>query len=269
MFADQRLIWVKGAGNQKALIADVTSLISAPPSEAIVLIEAGDLRKGSALRTAVERAGNAIALPCYADDGRGVDAVIDEVLGSAGLSIALEARQLLKANLGGDRLATRGELEKLALYCEGKSEITAEDIRLLTGDVSGLSADEAVDAVITGRFREFDSAFQRYLSAGNSPFLVLAATLRQIHTLQLMRGLMDGKGQSAAAAVASARPPIFFSRRKTVESALARWSGKALQNAAERLQAAILRTRQKPPLASAIARQALIALAVESARRGR
>ncbi|EIM74010.1 DNA polymerase III subunit delta [Nitratireductor aquibiodomus RA22] len=266
MFSDQRLIWVKGAGNQKALVSDVTALIAEPPADCAILIEGGDLRKGSSLRSAVERGAGAMALPCYADDGRGIDAVIDETLGGAGLKISLEARQLLKANLGGDRLATRGELEKLTLYCAGASEVTPEDIRLLIGDVAGLSSDEAVDAIISGRFQAFDSAFQRFLAAGNPPFLVLSATLRQIHALQVMRTAMDNKGVSASAAVAGARPPVFFSRRKTVEHALGRWSSTALQNAAERLQATTLRTRQKPALAGSIARQALLALTVEGAR---
>lgn len=266
MFSSQRLIWVKGGANQKALVADITALIAAPPADCVVLIEAGDLRKGSALRAAVERGDGAMALPCYADDGRGIDAVIDEALGAAGLAIALDARQALKANLGGDRLATRGELEKLALYCAGKGEVTVEDIRLLTGDVAGLSADETVDAVITGQFKEFDNTFGRFLSAGNPPFLILSATLRQVHALQVLRRAMDANGQSASAAVASARPPVFFSRRKTVETALTRWSAAALQGAADRLQAAILRTRRTPALAIPIARQALMALAVEGAR---
>lgn len=266
MFATRRLIWVRNAGNQKSLVQDIAALIEAPPRDAVILVEAGDLRKGSALRTTVEGGTGAMALPCYADDGRGIDAVIDETLEAAGLKLDLEARQLLKSNLGGDRLATRGELEKLALYCAGKADVTAEDVRQLTGDVSGLSADAAVDAVMTGRFKEFDGAFRRFLAAGNPPFLLLSATMRQVHTLQTMRDAMDAKGQTAAAAVASARPPVFFSRRKAVETALTRWTGGALQGAAERLQAAVLRMRRKPALAPAIARQALMALAVESAR---
>lgn len=266
MFSDQRLIWVKGAGNHKAFVADVTALNSNPPTDCTILIEAGDLKKGSSLRSAAERGASAMALPCYADDGRGVDAVIDEALGAAGLKISLEARQLLKANLGGDRLATRGELEKLALYCKGATEVTPEDIRSLIGDVAGLSTDEAVDAIISGRFQAFDSAFRRFVAAGNPPFLVLSATLRQVHALQVMRQAMDSQGVSASSAVAGARPPVFFSRRKTVETALGRWSSTALKNAADRLQAAILRTRQKPALAVPLARQALLALTVEGAR---
>ncbi|MCT7376254.1 DNA polymerase III subunit delta [Chelativorans salis] len=269
MFAERRLVWVRGAANHSALAADVAALIADPPADSVVLIEAGDLKKSAALRTAVERGHSAMALPCYADDGRGIDAVIDEVLAAAGLSIALEARQLLKANLGGDRLASRGELEKLALYCADADEVTAEDVRAVIGDVSRLSADDAVDAVLGGRIAAFDTLFTRHLASGNPPFMVLSAALRQVQALQLMREQVDRQGKTPAAAVASTRPPVFFTRRRAVEQALQRWNQAMLQAAANRLQGAILKSRQHPAVAEPLSRQALLALAIEGARAAR
>src|SRR5690606_25564212 len=181
MFAERRLVWVRGIGNQASIAKDVEALIADPPSDAIILLEAGDLKKTSALRKAVEASRLAMALPCYADDGRGIDALIEDALAKSGLRIAPDARQLLKANLGGDRLASRGEIDKLALYCAGASEVSIEDVRALIGDVSALSADEVVDAMLCGQVREFDKLFSRHISGGNHAFLILAAALRQIH----------------------------------------------------------------------------------------
>ena len=269
MFSDQRLIWIKGAGAQKQLADEVKRLAEAPPRDSIILIEAGDLKKGVALRSAVEGAGAAMALPCYADEGRSIDAVIDAVLTAQGLTIGMEARQALRSNLGGDRLATRSEIEKLALYCHGAREITLDDVNLITGDVSGLSLDNAIDAVLSGQASSFDTAFARLIASGTNPFLVLAGAMRQFQALSLMRNEMDFAGKSPGAVVASARPPVFFTRRKLVETALQRWSAQALARALERLQAAVLLTRRRPDLATATARQTLIALLVESARAGR
>ena len=95
---------------------------------------------------------------------------------------------------------------------------------------------------------------------------MLAAAIRQMQALHLMRAGM--KDRSAAAVVAAARPPVFFARRKLVERALDRWSLEALQRGLARLQAAVLATRQRPDLAVEIARQALLGLAVEGARLG-
>src|SRR5690606_11951576 len=68
MFAERRLVWVRGIGNQASIAKDVEALIAEPPSDAIILLEAGDLKKTSALRKTVEASRLAMALPCYADD---------------------------------------------------------------------------------------------------------------------------------------------------------------------------------------------------------
>ncbi|MER9213981.1 DNA polymerase III subunit delta [Mesorhizobium sp. M0663] len=266
MFSERRLLWVRNAGAQKALADDVKALTSEPARDAIILIEAGDLKKGVGLRAVVEAADNAMALPCYADEARDIDTVIDDELRKAGMSMTLEARQALRRNLGGDRLASRGEIEKLVLYAHGQAEIGLDDVKATSGDVSGLSFDAAVDALLEGRIADFDTAFTRHCQSGGQPFLVLSSAMRQLQAIQAMRGLMDAGGRNAASVVAAARPPVFFSRRKLVEKALERWSSEALGRALARLQTAVLQTRRRPDLSVALARQALLGIAVESAR---
>jgi len=269
MFASKRLLWVRNAGAQKGLAEQVKLLCAEPPGDAVVLIEAGDLKKGVGLRATVEASGAAMALPCYADTERDVDAVIETELAKAGMTINPDARQALRRNLGGDRLASRGEVAKLLLYAHGKSEIDLADVEAMTGDVSGLSVDDAVDSVLEGRIDAFDTVFTRHSLTGSQAYLVLAATMRQMQAIQLMRAGMDAGNSNAAALVAGARPPIFFSRRKTIERAVERWNGPALQRALSRLHSAVLASRRRPDLSVAIARQALLGIAVESARAGR
>jgi DNA polymerase-3 subunit delta len=269
MFSDRRLLWLRNAGAQKGLADDVKALLAEPPRDAIVLIEAGDLKKGAPLRTTVEAAQAAVALPCYADDGRDLEALIDRELTRAGMTMTLEARQALRRNLGGDRLASVGEIEKLALHALGKGEITLEDVRALSGDVSGQSFEDAVDAMLEGRVSDFDAAFTRQCQAGGPPFLALAGAMRQMQGLHAMRGELDAGGRGATAVVAAQKPPVFFARRKLVEKALERWSRAALERALERLQAAVLQTRRRADLSQSIARQALLGIAVESARLNR
>jgi DNA polymerase-3 subunit delta len=266
MFSERRLLWVRNASGQKALADDVKALTAEPPRDAIILIEAGDLKKGVGLRAVVEAAENAIALPCYADEARDIDVVIDDELRKAGMSMALDARQALRRNLGGDRLASRGEIEKLVLYAHGQKEIGLDDVKAMSGDVSGLSFDAAVDALLEGKIGDFDTAFTRHCQSGGQPFLVLSAAMRQLQSIQAMRGQMDSGGRNAASVVAAARPPVFFSRRKLVETAVERWNSEALGRALSRLQAAILQTRRRPDLSVALARQALLGIAVESNR---
>lgn len=268
MFSDRRLLWVRNASGQKALADDIRALTAEPARDAIILIEAGDLKKGTGLRAIVEAAGNAIALPCYADEARDLDSVIDDELRKAGMSMTLDARQALRRNLGGDRLASRGEIEKLVLYAHGRKEIGIDDVGALSGDVSGASFDAAVDAMLDGKVGDSDIAFTRHCQSGGHPFLVLASAMRQLQAIQLMRGQMEAGGRNAASVVAGARPPVFFSRRKLVEKSLERWNVEALGRALNRLQTAVLQTRKRPDLSEALARQALLGIAIESARLG-
>lgn len=268
MFSDRRLLWVRNASGQKALADDIKALTTEPARDAVILIEAGDLKKGTGLRAIVEAAGNAIALPCYADEARDLDSVIDDELRKAGMSMTLDARQALRRNLGGDRLASRGEIEKLVLYAHGRKEIGIEDINALSGDVSGASFDDAVDAMLDGKVGDFDIAFTRHCQSGGHPFLVLSSAMRQLQAIQAMRGQMESGGRNAASVVAGARPPVFFARRKLVEKTLERWNVDALGRALGRLQTAVLQTRKRPDLSEALARQALLGIAIESARLG-
>ena len=269
MFSPRRLLWVRHATNQKNLVDDVKALCRDPASDAIILIEAADLKKGAPLRAAVEASAVAMALPCYADEDRDIDAMIDAELRKAGMGLAVDARLLLRRSLGGDRLASRGEVVKLILYAHGKTQIGAEDVRALTGDVSGAGVDDAVDAVIEGRIEVFDDAFTRHSQTASQAYLVLAAAMRQLQAIHLMQGGLNAGGRNAASIVAAARPPVFFSRRKIIERAVERWSGEALQRALARLQAAVLATRRRPDLAVPVARQALLGIAVEAARLNR
>lgn len=269
MFGGERLIWIKNAGGQKKLAEAIKLLATEPPHETYVLIEAGDLKKGAGLRGIIEASSAGMALPCYSDDARGIDGVIDDVLGEWKMQITLDGRQLLRASLGGDRLATRGELEKLCLYAKGKERIDIDDVREAVGDVAGLSMDEVIDAVLTGNLPAFEASFDRVVKSGTASFLLLNSAMRQFQQIQTLRYSVDSERKSASVVVAGARPPIFFNRKKLIETALSRWNGESLSRVLERIQRAVLESRQNAALAVPIIRQCLLAIAVESRRNAR
>ncbi|EAB6717816.1 DNA polymerase III subunit delta, partial [Salmonella enterica subsp. enterica] len=252
MFAARRLLWVRNIGQQKTIADAVKLLCATPPPDATILMEAGDLKKGTGLRAAVEAAATAIALPCYADEARDLDRLIDEALGQSGIRLSMDARALLKRNLGGDRMGTRGEIEKLLLYTQGRPSIEADDVLALTGDVAGRSVDDVVDAALSGQLGAFDLMFQRHVLGGGHPYLLLAATMRQLQALQIMRATLDQGRANPSDIVNGARPPVFFSRKKAVEGALRRMQAPMISRALERLSSALLESRRRPELGEAL-----------------
>ncbi|RCL00857.1 MAG: DNA polymerase III subunit delta [Candidatus Tokpelaia sp. JSC189] len=266
LFDGGRLIWIRNAGTQKGFANAVKWLLQKPPEQTFILIEAGGLKKGVALRNVVEQAANAIALPCYSDDARSIDHLIDDVLSKFDLRISLDARDMLHKNLGADRMASRGELEKLCFYAKGKNIIRIEDVSEIISDVSTTSQDEIIDAIISGNVSTLNNNFDRQQSSRTSLFIILHAVQHQFQKLQEFRFIMDTENKSASAIVSSARPQIFFRRQKLVEHALLCWNAERLARAMERLYTVMLESRKNTELAPAIVRQNLIALAVEAAR---
>lgn len=267
LFGGERLVWVRNAASEKGVADAIDMLTSASPGPSTLIVEAGDLKKGSALRKAAEAASQAVAIPCYADDGRALQALIDQELAAEGLRIAPAARQRLVETIGGDRLASRNELRKLALYCRGRELIEEQDVEDIVGDASAISTDDAIDAILKGDKDGFLHAIQKIVTSKTPIFLVLQGCLRQFQLLELMRAEMDEKRAPAAQAMATLGRHLHFRRKPIVENALKTWASPAIRRETQRLQAAILQSRQRPALEDTIAMQTLLATVLQSARR--
>ncbi|ATP13038.1 DNA polymerase III subunit delta [Bartonella henselae] len=266
LLGGDRLIWVSNGANQKNFLDALKILIKEPPEKSFILIEAGDLKKGTGLRNIIETASIAMALPCFADDIRALDALIDEVLGHFKMTLALDARKWLLHHLGGDHLVSRSELEKLCLYTLEKKHIILEDVKAVVSDVSALSQDEVIDTVLLGDVAGFEAHFSRYATLQGALFFILSTAQRHFQQLQILRYQIDVEGKNMFTAISQAQPPIFFQRKKTIERALSYWGREQISYAMERIQHAVLESRKNPLLGEAIIRQALLRLAIVARR---
>jgi DNA polymerase-3 subunit delta len=264
LFGGRRAVWVR-AGSRN-FIAAVEALVSAPPVDCRVVIEAGDLRRTAPLRTLCERSKSAVAMPCFVDGERELARLIDEELREGRLSIAPDARAALASLIGGDRLASRSEIRKLALYAKGKERIELDDVLAVVADASALALDAVIDAAFAGRTADTEAQFAKALAAGTSSGTVMFAALRYITQLHKARLAVEA-GASNDAALGSFIPPIHFRRRALVEAALGAWSGARAMRAIEKLSEAALNVRRTPALADALAQRALLSIALTARRR--
>ncbi len=266
MFGGDRLVWLKDAGNERGLVEAVKAVSKSPLQGVTLIIEADDLKPSSGLRSTAESADTIIALPCYADDAKAVDGLIDLELAKEGLTISLDARMALKAALGGDRLATRGELEKLSLYCCGQKQVSLDDVKAAIGDVSENSADELVDAMLGGDPAKTDEYFSQLISRGINTQAILSTVTRQMSNLLEQRDAMERDGKSAASVVAAARPPVFFTRKALAERVLSGTSTETFLSYLAKVQTAVFESRKNAALANAIVNRTLLAIAAQQVR---
>ncbi len=267
LFGGSKLVWLKGAANEKPLLDAMAILAKDAAPANMLIIEAGDLKKGSGLRKIVEPAKNVAVVPCYPDDARALQALIDSELEVEKLRISPAARVRLIELLGGDRIASRNEIRKLALYCRGTDVIDERHVDDIIGDASSVSADEAVDAVLTGDMPGLHRAINKVVASKTPVFLILQSCLKQLQLLDLMKSEMADKGLQANQVMMTLGRHIHFKRKPLIEKALRDWNAAAISGDMERLQAAVLATRQRQVLEPSIALQALMATTAGHARR--
>ena len=264
MFGGRRAIWVR-AGSRNIAPA-VEAVIAASSPDCRVVIEAGDLRKNAPLRSLCEQAKNAAAIGCYPDGDRDIERLIDNEMKAAGLSIAPDARAALVPFLGGDRQASRGELQKLALYVHGRDRVTLDDISAVVADASAVALDNVVDAAFSGKPTEVETHFKKARGEGTHPGVIVSAALRHVASLHRMRIAVE-EGGSPSGVVEGARPPIHFRRKSAIEAALRVWTTARLLEAMSSLSDALLETRRQPHLAEAVAQRSMMSLATAARRK--
>jgi DNA polymerase III subunit delta len=266
LFGGRRAVWVK-AGSRNIAPA-VEALLGEPlfagaTPQCRVVIEAGDLRRNAPLRVLCERAKNAAALPCYADSERDRARLIDEEMRAAGLSLAPDARAVLIPLLGGDRAASRSEIQKLAVYARGRDQVGVEDVAAVVSDASALTIDDIVDAAFAGKPGELETQLAKARVAGTAAGSILFNAQRQLAQLHKWRfAIEQGRGFSLDAV----QPPVPFRRRPLIEAALKAWSAARLATAMAQLADAVLDARRNPALADTITERALLAIATNGRR---
>jgi DNA polymerase-3 subunit delta len=264
MFGGRRAVWVK-AGSRNFVPA-VEALVAAAPPDCRVVIEAGDLKRNAPLRVLCERAANAVALPCYADGDRDIQRLIDDEMREAALAITPDARAALVPLLGGDRLASRSEVRKLALYARGRERVELDDVIAVVTDASTLALDTLIDAAFAGRTGEVEVQFNKAQTAGTSPASIISAGLRQTSTLHKARLAIE-EGKSITATLDTMVPPVHFSRKTLVEIALKSWTAARLERAMMQFADASFEARRMADLADTIAQRVLLSLAVTARRK--
>ncbi|ASY64780.1 DNA polymerase III delta subunit [Sinorhizobium sojae CCBAU 05684] len=267
LFGGEKVVWVRGAAAEKGLSEALQVLAAEPPPNSYLIIEAGDLKKGAALRKAAEPSRAVASIACYSDDARALHALVDKELSEAGLRISPAARERLLEALGGDRIASRNEVRKLALYCLGRDIINEEDVLAIVGDASAISVDDAVDAVLQGDVDALMHAMKKITTSKTPAFLVLQGCLRQFQQLDVMRAEMDANRQSASQVIASLGRGLHFRRKPIVEAALRHWTAPAIRRELNRLQATIYQSRSRQSLEESLVLQNLLAIAIQSAKR--
>lgn len=259
MMGGRRLVRLEGAGPESA--DPVKLMLASEQGDGLLVITAGDLKPTSALRKAVEAAKNAQAIACYEDSAQDLFGLVQSTLSAAGLGASQDAVSYLVDNLGGDRMVSRSELDKLILYMgEGGGQVTLEDAKACVGDTAALGLNQIAEAVTAGNMKDLEKFLERAWTSGENAVAILRTLQNRLMRLHLARGHVD-KGVNPMEATNKLRPPVFYAEKDKFARQLNLWSSVKLEQALSILIDAELDCKTTGNPADVICARALLRLA--------
>ncbi|MGL5447561.1 MAG: DNA polymerase III subunit delta [Rhabdaerophilum sp.] len=261
MFGDKRAILIRQANKLSKSIWQ--ALFENPAPEAAIILMADELTKSSPLRVAAESNTQLAVIPCYLPSITEISATIEARFRAAGFSIGQAEKSALAELLGADQALSEGEIDKLILYCQGKTAIDIEDIEHIVADSSAGTGSEPLDLAFEGQLPVIERAAARSFRDGLSPAGLISMALSHV---QLLRRLVAARSEGNMD-VAVRQERLHFKREARIRRQAEHWSMPALARALETLAQAQNQGRMTASLEETIAIRALWAVSLAARRR--
>jgi len=258
MFGGARAIWIDAQARD--LLPALEPLFARPPTDCAIVVKAGVLRRGAALRAAFESSAIRASIECYSDDAGALQSLIEAEASAAGLSIAPDARAALVSLVGADRQTTRGEIAKLMLYARGQSRIEAEDVEAIVSDAAPSNLDQVVDQALLGDLPAVETALARFFHEGGEADHLMMRLIARLTLLHRLRIEMD-QGRSFDAACQALFVKLPLGARRALARQAERWTSESIAQRLPAVRQASARVRSDARLGEVLATRALWALA--------
>lgn len=251
----RRMVLVRDAGDKAS--KTVEAALTRADGTNYLVVCAGELGPRSTLRQLFESGAKLAALPCYRDEAMDIQAVMRRTFDAAGIACGRDVMTYLMQHLGNDRGVTQSELDKIVLYLGEERNLSLEAAENLVGQNRDVTLDALCMEIASGNATAADALLGQSLREGVAVIALLRAVQRHLHRLYQLRGIMRG-GQSAEAAVAALKPPVFFRYVQSFARQAESWPQAVLLEALE-LAAAAEQACKQTPLPQALLVQKLCA----------
>ncbi len=249
------------------IAASISQVLENPPSQAVIVISGRDINTKSKLVKMLDNAKHTATIGCYPDQQRQIAHIAREMFSEYHIKADADAMAWITSQLGGDRLMSRSEIEKLTIMAGPNGHITLAMVMNALGDSASVAATQVVSVAASGDISSMGQQFDRAITEGITPEAIIRAGITYFQRLFRLCCQMD-QGMNASDAVNLYKPPIFFNEKPVISSQLNHWSSHHVMIALDRLEQAEKQSRTGIHSNTAVA-QALLAVCQMAKRRRR
>lgn len=225
LFGGGSTVLVRGATDKH--VKEIQPVLEAginPGSKLIV--QAGNLKGSSKLKKLFASDKEARSVVLYAMRGREVGDFVANIVAEAGLRVDRDAKSLISTEVSGDRALAARTAEALVLHAQGSGRdiVTREDVMAVCHGVDESDLSAPLDFALQGNLPASLASLDDKLLRGENPI-----ALMRIFTYRLGRFLaLAQSGLSPSAAIAKARPPVFWTEKDMFARILSRHDAQAI-----------------------------------------
>ena len=225
LFGGRKLLWLHGAD---ALDMDaLDAFLNQHQSDAFLLMTADNLNKSSAIRVLAENHPKTLAVVCYNDDLRGIQALVQKHLSDAGYAPTSDAVLFVAERLNENRAVLRNELDKLITYMGESKRILLSDVQEIISESASSRADEFCCAVAEGVYPAADKLCQALIEKMDRNPSPIRSLITHFNKLLLAIDMVQS-GASAEQAVKKILRPAQFKIESNIQNQIRIWNKKSV-----------------------------------------
>ncbi|MFT4325026.1 MAG: DNA polymerase III subunit delta [Candidatus Liberibacter psyllaurous] len=184
LFNEKKIILIENLSAEKKVLTCLEEIISKNINNNLIIITSNEPKKYNILRKIAEKFTSVLSISCYPDSPIDLINLIKEELCLDQKQISIEGKQALFENLGGDRIASRIELQKLASYCLEDILITEKHVKDIICDTHILYIEEIIETTMQGDTYNAIIMAEFFFGSKMSPHALLNGFLQKFQLLE-------------------------------------------------------------------------------------
>ena len=249
LFSNKKIITIHEASDK--IVKKINDIYDNNPKNVFIIIFSEILEKKSKLRNFFEKNKNTICIPCYQDNEKNLEIILQNEIKKNNISLSREAINLIIEKANSDRLNLKNEIEKIKSFSLNKKKLELDEIKFLINFSGDYKSDILINECLCGNISQYKKIVSEiYIGTINQILLLRILSNKTQRLLNLKEKESETKDLDNL--INSSKPPIFWKEKPLIKKQLSIWNLKDLKKIIDQINSTELQCKKNPQIAKAI-----------------
>ncbi|MBY7649076.1 MAG: DNA polymerase III subunit delta [Candidatus Liberibacter europaeus] len=225
LFNKRKVIFIENLSPEKKVLDCLEAIIiSKKINNILIIIKSAEIKGENRLRKMGKEHSPILCISCYPDKKINLINLMKEELLYDKKRLSIEAKHILLECLGGDRIASRNELQKLSSYCLEEDIINEEHVKDIISNTHILYIEEIIDTSMIGDVHKSILLVENFFSSKMSSHALLHGVLKRLQLLDKIHTEIEFSSTSIMDAVDKLEKTRILKKRLLLQKLIKIWN---------------------------------------------